>query len=98
MSLRTANTTEGALRTANTTEGVRLDIAANGYVPHIGEGLVLVYVPHLGREARKDISRCESIQASSNKHTTLDKCFSKHEKEKKRAYEKRCTRSRTCLF
>ncbi len=47
----------------------------------------------LGREARKDISRCESIQPISTLkqtyHTTLDKCFSKHEKEKKRAYEQR---------
>lgn len=65
-----------SLRTANTTEGARLDIAANGFWG--------------GRHERVFLDvRVFNPLAPTNRQTSMDKCFSKHEKEKKRAYEQR---------
>ena len=63
-------------RTANTEDGARLDIAANGFWGGRLERMFL------------DVRVFNPI-APSNRRTSLDKCFSKHEKEKKRAYEQR---------
>ena len=63
-------------RTANTTEGARLDVAANGFWGGRHEQTfvdVRVFNPH----------------APSNRNTSIQKCFRKHEMEKKRAYEQR---------
>ena len=63
-------------RTANTEDGARLDIAANGFWGGRLERMFL------------DV-RVFNPLAPSNRRTSLDKCFSKPEKEKKRAYEQR---------
>ena len=64
--------------TANTAEGARLDIAANGFWG--------------GRRERMFIDvRVFNSFAPSNRQMSLDKCFLKHEKEKKRACEQ-CVR------
>ena len=65
-------------RSANTTEGARLDIAASGF--WVGEGR---------RERVFMDVRVFNPFAPSNRQSNLDKCFLKHEKEKKRAYEQR---------
>ena len=63
-------------RTAITTDGARLDIAANGFWG--------------GRYERTFLDvRVFNPYAPSNRQTTIDKCFRKHEMEKKRAYEQR---------
>ena len=74
--LQEITTEQLPLRSANTTEGARLDIAANGVWG--------------GRRERMyaDV-RVFNPLAPSNRQMTLDKCFLKHEKEKKRAYEQR---------
>ena len=60
--------------TANTTDGARLDIATNGVWG--------------GRQERVFMNvRVFNPLAPSNKQMSLNKCFLKHEKEKKRAYE-----------
>ena len=62
-------------RTAITTDGARLDIAANGFWG--------------GRYERTFLDvRVFNPYAPSNRQTTIDKCFWKHEMEKKRAYER----------
>ena len=63
-----------SLRTANTTEGARLDITANGFWGGRYERMFL------------DV-RVFNPLAPTNRQISLDKCFSKHEKQKKRAYE-----------
>ena len=61
-------------RTAITTDGARLDIAANGFWG--------------GRYERTFLDvRVFNPYAPSNRQTTIDKCFRKHEMEKKRAYK-----------
>ena len=63
-------------RTANTAEGAGLDVTANGVWG--------------GRRERMYIDvRVFNPFAPSNRQMSLDKCFSKHEKVKKRAYEHR---------
>lgn len=63
-------------RTANTTDGARLDIAANGFWG--------------GRFERTFLDvRVFNPYAPSNRNIAIDKCFRKHELEKKRAYEQR---------
>ena len=63
-------------RTANTKDGARLDIAANGFWG--------------GRHERMFLDvRVFNPLAPSNRSTNLEKCFLKHEKEKKRSYEQR---------
>ena len=63
-------------RTAITTDGARLDIAASGFWG--------------GRYERTFLDvRVFNPYAPSNRQTTIDKCFRKHEMEKKRAYEQR---------
>ena len=60
--------------TANTTEGARLDVAVNGFWG--------------GRYERSFLDvRVFNPYASSNRNTSIEKCFKKHEQEKKRAYE-----------
>ena len=62
--------------TANTTEGARLDIAVNGFWG--------------GRYERSFLDvRVFNPYAPSNRNTSIEKCFKKHEQEKKRAYEQR---------
>ena len=62
--------------TAITTDGARLDNAANGFWG--------------GRYERTFLDvRVFNTYAPSNRQTTIDKCFRKHEMEKKRAYEQR---------
>ena len=74
--LQVVTTERMSLRTANTTEGARLDIAANGFWG--------------GRHERVFLDvRVFNPLAPSNSQTTLDKCFWRHEQEKKRAYEQR---------
>ena len=70
-------TTEVMTRhTANTTEGARLDIAVNGFWG--------------GRYERSFLDvRVFNPYATSNRNTSIEKCFKKHEQEKKRAYEQR---------
>ncbi len=63
-------------RTANTTNGARLDVAANGFWGGRGENMFV------------DV-RVFNPLAASNRQTSLEKCFLKHEKEKKRTYEQR---------
>ncbi len=65
-----------ARRTAITTDNVRLDIAANGFW---GGRLERTFV---------DV-RVFNPHAPSNRNTSLEQCFRKHELEKKRAYEQR---------
>ena len=63
-------------RTAISTNGARLDIAMNGFWGGRSERTFLdvrVFNPH----------------AASNRNITIGKCYTKHEKEKKRAYEQR---------
>ena len=63
-------------RTAISTNGARLDIAAYGFWGGRYERTFLdvrVFNPH----------------AASNRNTTIERCYTKHEKEKKRAYEQR---------
>ena len=63
-------------RTAITTDGARLDIAANGFWG--------------GRYERTFLDvRVFNPYAPSNRQTTINKCFWKHEMEKMRAYEQR---------
>ena len=63
-------------RSAITTDGARLDIAASGFWG--------------GRYERTFVDvRVFNPYAPSNRQTTIDKCFRKHEAEKKRAYEQR---------
>ena len=74
--LREITTETMTRRTANTEDDARLDIAANGFRGGRLERMFL------------DI-RVFNPLSPSNRRTSLDKCFSKHEKEKKRAYEQR---------
>ncbi len=63
-------------RTSNSNEGARLDIAVNGFWGGRYEKTFLdvrVFNPH----------------APSNSNTSINNCYRKHEKEKKRAYEQR---------
>ena len=63
-------------RTAITTDGARLDIAVNGLCG--------------GRFERTFLDvRVFNPYAPSNRNTTIEKCFRKHEMEKKRAYSQR---------
>ena len=63
-------------RSAITTDGARLDIAASGFWG--------------GRHERTFLDlRVFNPYAPSNRQTTTDKCFRKHEMEKKRADEQR---------
>ena len=63
-------------RSAITTDGARLDIAASGFWG--------------GRHERTFLDvRVFNPYAPSNRQTTTDECFGKHEMEKKRAYEQR---------
>ena len=65
-------------RSAITTDGARLDIAASGFWG--------------GRHERTFLDVDVQVfnpYAPSNRQTTTDKCFRKHEMEKKRAYEQR---------
>ena len=63
-------------RSAITTDGTRLDIAASGFWG--------------GRYERTFLDvRVFNPYAPSNRQTTTDKCFQKHEMEKKKAYEQR---------
>ena len=63
-------------RTAITTDGARLDIAVNGLWG--------------GRFERTFLDvRVFNPYAPSNRNTTIEKCFRKHEMEKKRAYSQR---------
>lgn len=63
-------------RSANTTNGARLDVAASGFWG--------------GRRERTLVDvRVFNPFAPSNSNTTLDRCFTKHEREKARAYEQR---------
>ena len=70
-------TTEVMTRhTANTTDGARRDIAVNGFWG--------------GRYERSFLDvRVFNPYAPSNRNTSIEKCFKKHEQEKKRAYEQR---------
>ena len=62
--------------TTNTTNGARLDIAVNGFW---GGGFEQTFL---------DV-RVFNPYAPSNRNTTIEKCFRKHELEKKRAYSQR---------
>ena len=63
-------------RTANITKGARLDVAANGFWG--------------GRYEKTFIDvRVFNPYAKSNKNISIEKCFKKHEMEKKRAYGQR---------
>ncbi len=74
-----------ARRTAITTDNARLDIAANGFWG--------------GRLERTFIDvRVFNPHASSNRSTSLEQCFRKHELEKKRAYEQRVREAEHASF
>lgn len=74
--LQEVTTEELSGRTANTTDGARLDIAVNGFWG--------------GRFERTFLDvRVFNPYAPSNRNTTIEKCFRKHELEKKRAYSQR---------
>ena len=63
-------------RTSNSSDGARLDIAANGFWG--------------GRYKRTFLDvRVFNPHAASNRNTTIENCYLKHEREKKRAYEQR---------
>ena len=63
-------------QTSITTNGARLDIAANGFWG--------------GRFERTFVDvRVFNPNAPSNRNTTIEKCYRKHEMEKKRAYAQR---------
>ena len=70
-------TTEVMTRhTTNTTDGAGLNIAVNGFWS--------------GRYERCFLDvRVFNPYAPSNRNTSIEKCFKKHEQEKKRAYEQR---------
>ena len=70
-------TTEVMTRhTANTTDGARFDITVNGFWG--------------GRYERSFLDlRVFNPYAPSNRNTSIEKCFKKHEQEEKRAYEQR---------
>ena len=70
-------TTEAMTRhSANTTDGARLNIAVYGFWG--------------GRYKWSFLDvRVFNPYAPSNRNTTIEKCFKKHEQEKKRAYEQR---------
>ena len=76
LELQEVTTEEFSGQSAITTNGARLDIAANGFW---GGGFertfldVRVFNPH----------------APSNRNTTIERCYRKHEMEKKRAYAQR---------
>ena len=80
-------TTEVMTRhTANTTEGACLDVAVNGFWG--------------GRYEQSFLDvRVFNPYTSPNRNTSIEKCFKKHEQEKKRAYEQRILDIElTCLF
>ena len=74
--LQELTTEELSGRTANTTDGARLDIAVDGFW---GERFERTFL---------DV-RVFNPYAPSNRNTTIEKCFRKHELEKKRAYSQR---------
>ena len=74
--LQEVTTEELAGRSAIITDGARLDIAASGFWG--------------GRFERTFVDvRVFNPYAPSNRNTTIDKCYRKHEMEKKRAYAQR---------
>ena len=74
--LQEVTTEELRGRSANTTDGARLDIAVNGFWG--------------GRFERTFVDvRVFNPYAPSNRNTTIEKTYRKHEMEKKRAYAQR---------